>query len=258
MEDFGLVSIITPSYNSSRFISDMIESVMRQTYTNWELLITDDCSTDNSCEIINEYVKIDSRIRLFILEENSGAGIARNNSIRHAQGRFMAFLDSDDMWMPEKLQRQLSYMIKYSYKLTYTSYMLIDELDAITGIVVSPRKQSFFANKCDDKVGFSTAIYDVASIGKKYLPAIRKRQDWGLIMDILREVKMAYGLKEPLGYYRKGQESLSKNKLSLIKYNIAAYKSVLGWSSFKAYAFFCVFFIPSHIVKVLALRYINR
>ena len=122
MTDYGLVSIITASFNCSAFIGETIESIQAQTYTNWELLITDDCSTDNSREVINSYADKDPRIRLLRLDKNSGAGIARNNSIREAKGRFIAFCDSDDRWKPEKLERQLAFMTENSYGLTYTSY----------------------------------------------------------------------------------------------------------------------------------------
>ena len=109
MDNFGLVSIITPSYNSSSFIAETIESILSQTYLNWELLITDDCSTDRSVEIIERYIQRDSRIKLFRLEKNCGAGVCRNRSISEAKGRFIAFCDSDDRWRPEKLEKQLAF-----------------------------------------------------------------------------------------------------------------------------------------------------
>ena len=103
-----LVSIITPSYNSAAYIAEMIESILAQTYTNWELLITDDCSTDDSVKIIESYATKDSRIKLFRLASNSGAGIARNKSIEEARGRYIAFCDSDDLWKPQKLEKQVN------------------------------------------------------------------------------------------------------------------------------------------------------
>lgn len=120
-EDYGLVSIITPSYNSSRFISQTIESILSQTYTNWELLITDDCSTDKTREIVKSYQRKDPRIKFFQLKENSGPGVARNHSIEMAKGRFIAFCDSDDRWYPEKLEKQLAFMAKKRCMLSYTS-----------------------------------------------------------------------------------------------------------------------------------------
>ena len=122
MNDFGLVSIITPSYNCAGFIGETIASIQAQTYRNWELIITDDCSTDNSTQVIESYCRQDSRIKLLRLDSNSGAGAARNNSIRAARGRFIAFCDSDDRWTPDKLQLQLEFMTSNGYGLTYTSY----------------------------------------------------------------------------------------------------------------------------------------
>ena len=110
MKDFDLVSIITPSYNSSSFIAQTIESILSQTYVNWELLITDDCSTDNTRDIVEYYQRKDSRIKFFQLKQNAGAAVARNHSIRMARGRYIAFCDSDDRWYPEKLEKQLAFM----------------------------------------------------------------------------------------------------------------------------------------------------
>ena len=258
MEDFGLVSIITPCYNGGKFIGQMIESVQKQTYTNWELLITDDCSTDNSCDIILSYAKTDSRIKLFKLPHNSGAGVARNNSIEKACGAFIAFLDSDDFWMSSKLEKQLSFMLNGDYALTYTSYLTCNEDGDVTGIVIAPKKHTFFNNKCDDKVGFSTSIYSVTKLGKRFMPIIRKRQDWGLVLSILKDCRVSYGLKEPLSYYRKGQDSLSKNKYSLIKYNVAAYQSVLNWPYWYATIFFWLVYVPCNLCKKMEQKYINR
>lgn len=257
MKDNGLVSIITPSYNCADFIERTILSVQKQTYTNWEMLITDDCSKDNSVEIIKKIATRDSRIKLFQLARNSGAGIARNNSIEQAQGKYIAFLDSDDMWMPEKLDKQIAFMEEKQCFFSYTSYMTIDGEDRQTGIVLAPNRHTFAQNKRDSKVGFSTAMYNQEKLGKIFMPTIRKRQDWGLCMRILRVCKVAYGIKQPLAFYRKGHASLSKNKLSLVEYNVAAYKIVLGWSTIKAYLFLLFIYMPCNITKKLFNRIVN-
>lgn len=122
-----LVSIIMPSYNAALFIKDAIDSVLAQSYTNWELLITDDNSKDNSTQIIEEYAKKDSRIKLYALNKNVGAAEARNNSIKNAKGRFIAFLDSDDVWESNKLDKQLSFMIENGYAFTMTNYRIMSE-----------------------------------------------------------------------------------------------------------------------------------
>lgn len=251
------VSIIMPTYNCGKFIAESIESVLNQTYSNWELLITDDCSTDNTIEIIKEFVQKDFRVKLFQLDLNSGAGVARNNSIERAQGKYIAFLDSDDMWMPEKLEKQIAFMEKKQCALSYTSIINIDEDGNELGIEIAPKRHTFKQNKRDDKVGFSSAIYNQKLVGKIFMPTIRKRQDWGLVLLILRKCKVAYGLKQPLVYYRIGHESLSKNKLSLIKYNVAAYMTVLEWNALRAYLFFFFVYMPSYLIKKSFYKIVN-
>lgn len=258
MEDYGLVSIITPSYNCAQFIGETIESVISQTYQNWEMLITDDCSSDNSKDIILKFAARDPRIKLITLEHNSGAGVARNMSIEASKGRFIAFLDSDDRWFPDKLEKQLKYMVIKDCAMSHTSYMTCDENDRITGIVVCRKKESLKSMCKDDKMGFLTVIYDVSKTGKIYMPKLRKRQDWALKLKVLKTCKYAYGMKEPLAYYRKREGSISNNKRSLVKYNIAVYRDVLGWSKLKSNLFFYSIFMPSHLIKLLYLKYLNK
>lgn len=123
----NMVSIITPMYNSERYIEDMIKSVMNQTYKNWELIIVDDCSNDKGYSVVEKYTKIDSRIKLFKQEVNKGPAMARNFAINKSRGRFISFLDSDDIWMPNKLSIQVNYMIKKAIPFTFTSYGFIDQ-----------------------------------------------------------------------------------------------------------------------------------
>lgn len=215
-----LVSIITPSYNSSKYIEETIASVQAQTYSYWEMLITDDGSTDNSFEIIKKICKKDSRIKLFSIK-NAGPAVARNNSIKHAKGKYVAFLDSDDLWMPNKLALQIKFMVKNNFNFTFTSYMMIDEKSNIikNSLISSSHKISYNDMLSENSIGCLTAVYDQEKIGKIYMPNIRKRQDYGLWFKILKNEKFAYGMKESLAYYRIGQSSLSKNKFELIKWN---------------------------------------
>ena len=250
MDNLGLVSIITPSYNSSSFIAETIESILSQTYLNWELLITDDCSTDRSVEIIERYIQRDSRIKLFRLEKNCGAGVCRNRSISEAKGRFIAFCDSDDRWCPEKLEKQLA--------LSYTSYMTCDESGKISSIVIGKRRETYFSMRCDDGIGCLTAVYDTEKVGKVFMPELRKRQDWGLWLTILRRCEVAYGLEEPLAIYRIHSSSISRNKWSLIKYNLRVYRTVLGYSPMASYLYFFILFLPSYFSKKVFLRLVNR
>lgn len=254
MNDYGLVSIITPSYNSANYISETIEAIINQTYSNWELLITDDCSTDNSIEIIRKYAEKDSRIKLFVMDKNAGAGNCRNNSIKMAEGRFIAFCDSDDVWMPQKLEKQIEFMVKRDCALSYSSYMTMNEEGNVNGIVVCMKNISYASMKRDDGIGCLTAIYDTTHVGKMYMSNLRKRQDWGLWLDILSKCKMAYGMKEPLAYYRQRKSSISNNKINLIKYNIQVYKTILHFSAIKAYLYFAFIFMPTYLMKKIKIK----
>ena len=258
MKDYGLVSIITPSYNCAAFIGETIESILSQTYENWELIITDDCSTDNSCDVISEFCSKDQRIKLLRLDKNSGAGVTRNNSIKAAMGRYIAFCDSDDRWYPDKLARQLEYMDLKKCDLSHTSYMTCDEANLITGIVVCRKREDLSSMCKDDKMGFLTVIYDTERIGKVYMPELRKRQDWALKLRLLQACGVSFGMKEPLAYYRKRVGSISNDKRSLIKYNIAVYRTILGWSQLRANLYFYLVFMPTHLIKLLFLKYLNR
>lgn len=249
MENYGLVSIITPSYNSANYIIDTIESIINQTYPYWELLITDDCSTDNSIEIIANYAIKDSRIKLLKTEKNSGAGVCRNKSIENAQGRFIAFCDSDDYWFSQKLEKQLEFMQLKDCALSYSSYMIMNEAKAIMGVSVCMSNIDYKSMKREDGIGCLTAIYDTEKVGKMYFPSIRKRQDWGLWLEILSKCKVSYGIKEPLAYYRVRRDSISSNKLALIKYNINIYRTVLGYSYLKAIWIFLAIYLPHNFFK---------
>ena len=258
MKDYGLVSVITPAYNSERFIGEMIQSVLNQSYHNWELVITDDCSTDNTAEIVRQYSKQDDRIHYYCLKENSGAGVARNNSIEKAKGRFITFLDADDMWMPQKLEIQLDFMIKKDCAMSFASHMLINESSEIIGIEVAPNKHTLSQCKKDNKAGFLTTVYDIDKVGKVMMPTLRKRQDWGLVLKVLLKCKEAYGIKMPIAYYRIGQESISKNKWSLVKYNIALYQTVLGWTKIYSILYFLFVYIPNWTFKIWLKAQYNK
>lgn len=257
MNDYGLVSIITPSYNCAQFISETIDSILNQTYQNWELLITDDCSTDETCRIIEEYVSKDKRIKLFKLGKNSGAGIARNNSIKEATGRFIAFCDSDDRWKAEKLQLQLDFMHEKAIDVCYSSYLTCDEYGNNTGIVICPYKVGYKDILFDDSIGCLTCIYDAEKIGKIYMPAIRKRQDWAMKILLLKKSRSALGIKDTLAYYRVRTGSLSNNKINLVKYNVKVYKDVLKMSLPVAWLFFLFVFMPHYFLKKVRIRIMN-
>ncbi len=256
MQDFGLVSIITATYNSSRFVAETIESILAQTYTHWELLITDDGSTDETLAIVEQYIAKDERIKLFRLEQNSGAGVARNNSIANAKGCFIAFCDSDDCWLPEKLERQLAFMTEKDAALSYTSYYEQDEQGRCYSKVVCKKEIDYWSIRADDGIGCLTAIYDTRKLGKVMMPAMRKRQDWALWIMFIQRCGVAYGLQEPpLALYRNLSRSLSSNRLSLVKYNVAVYTDILHYSKLKAYLFFAFIFMPTYLLKKLRIKF---
>ena len=229
-----LVSIITPSFNSENFIRETIESIVNQTYRNWELLITDDNSSDKSCEIINSYVKKYPRIKLYQLKNNSGAGVARNNSILKASGRFIAFCDSDDRWLAEKLKKQVDFLMKHNLIFTYSGYEVTNECGAHNGRVVPPLEISYDKMLKNNYVGCLTAIYDSKKIGKQFMPEIRKRQDWVLWLNILKKYGPTKGMPESLAKYRVRNKSVSSNKVELLKYNWLVYNNELGFNKFKS------------------------
>lgn len=229
-----LVSIITPVFNSQKYISDTIESVVSQTHTNWEHILVDDCSSDASESIIKSYQAKDPRIKYHRLENNSGAGIARNKAIALAKGRYIAFLDSDDLWHPEKLEKQLSFMEKNGYHFTFTDYDVIDEKGQKLSKIV--KAKSFLTYKkalYKNPIGCLTVIYDAGFFEKQFMPSIRKRQDYALWLKLLKKTN-GYGLDECLASYRTGNDSISANKLDLLKYEWKIYREVEGLSWFKS------------------------
>lgn len=229
-----LVSIITPSFNSENFIRETIESIINQSYSNWELLITDDNSTDKSVEIISSFVKKDSRIKLYQLKNNSGAGVARNKSISEANGRYIAFCDSDDVWMAEKLKKQVAFLTESNLSFTYSGYLVINEEGGYTGKVIPPLEISYNKMLKNNYVGCLTAIYDSKKIGKQFMPKIRKRQDWLLWLNILKKYGPSSGMPETLAKYRKRNKSVSSNKVLMLKYNWLVYNNELGFNKFKS------------------------
>lgn len=261
----GLVSVVMPTFNSSRFLAKSVESILNQTYKHLELLIADDCSSDNdTIDILNNFAQNDNRVRIIFLKSNGGPGVARNAAIEQARGQYIAFCDSDDRWMPNKLQMQVDAMRKGGYALCCSSYLICDDCDRVVGINIAPSEITFGMMKCDNKVGCLTAIYDVKALGQKFfMPAIRKRQDWALFLEITAKCHHAFGIQEPLAYYRKRDNSVSSKKLSLVKYNIAIYRDCLHFSRLKSLTYFMFCFLPTYFTKVMkqkidSHRYINK
>ena len=233
-----LVSIVTPSYNCSKYILCTINSILSQSFLNWELIIVDDCSSDNSVEVIKSFVNEDARIKLIQLSENSGAAVARNTAIEASQGRYIAFLDSDDLWHPEKLEKQIKFMQHNEIAFSYSAYEKINECGDVTGSVGVPDKAQYSDLLKVCSIGCLTAIYDTKLIGKIYMPLIRKRQDLGLWLRILKKIPYAYATPGVLSQYRVRSDSISANKKVAAQYTWKLYREVENLSFLSSVYYF--------------------
>lgn len=228
-----LVSIIMPNYNGAKYLPETINSVLAQTYQNWELLFVDDCSTDNSLEIIRSYN--DSRIKILQNDKNSGAAISRNYALREAKGKWIAFLDSDDLWMPEKLSKQIAFMQENDYSFSFTHYYFDKsgyELKAF-----APQKDVYTYNTILKHcyIACPTVIYNSIKVGKVYMPieAI-KREDFACWLEILKNNIKAYCLHECLTTVKIHSDSVSYKKTKMIKYQWNVYRKVEKLSIIKS------------------------
>lgn len=215
----NLVSIIVPVYNAGQYIEETIQMVCHQTYTQWELILVDDCSKDDGRKKIEEFCKRDKRIKLILKEENKGAALARNTGLNHARGRFIAFLDADDIWLPEKLEKELRYMIEKDAGFVFTSYVFGDEAAKGTGKVVKAPKTLTYKEALSRTVIFTTTVMiDTKKVSKEMIemPNV-KSEDTATWWRILRNGHIAYGLDEVLAIYRRAGKTLSSNKLEAIK-----------------------------------------
>lgn len=213
-----LVSIIMPSYNTAEYIAESIESVLNQTYENWELIIVDDCSTDNTDEIVQQFD--DERIKYHKNKKNSGAAVSRNRALKLARGKWIAFLDSDDLWLPEKLEMQINFMSSNNYHFSYTNYDEIDMDGRKTGIrVTGPKKitKTGMFNYCWP--GCLTVMYDAEQIGLIQIADIKKNNDYAMWLKICKHAD-CYLLNKCLSRYRKGRVgSVSTHSI----------KTMIGW-----------------------------
>lgn len=228
-----LVSVVMPVYNSAATLGAAVRSVLTQTHSDLELLITDDQSSDGSMDLLREFAEQDERVLPESAPERGGAGRARNLAIARARGDYVAFLDSDDMWLPEKTEKQLAFAAEGTAPLTFTSYFKMDAAHSgestewvPNGRVIRARAHvDYRAMLVRDYIGALTAMYDRKVLGTRLMPEMRKRQDYALWLSIMRDGVDARGLDEPLAAYRAHRAgSLSSNKLSLVQYNWALYR----------------------------------
>ncbi len=239
----GLVSIIMPSYNTGKFIAESIASVAAQTYTDWELIIVDDASTDNTDEVVQRVILSgaqakskdlpSSRIRYLKNDRNHGAAFSRNRALREAKGKWIAFLDSDDLWAPDKLEKQIAFMQKNGYAFSYTCYSEMDEKDEKTGVVVGGPAhitKTGMYNYCWP--GCLTVMYDREVVGDIQIADIRKNNDYAMWLKIVRKAD-CYLLAENLATYRKRTGSISNHSyMALVKWHYKLYREAEGMSPF--------------------------
>jgi len=228
MNNSYLVSIIVPVYNSEKFIYDTIKTVTDQTYENWELLLVDDYSTDKSAEIIKEYQQKDKRIKLFFNSKNSGPAISRNKGIEESRGRYIAFLDADDLWEPKKLEKQVAFMQEKDCPFSFTGYEFADKNGKPNGKkVYAPERLTYRQALRNTIISTITVMFDMQKLRKKdvYMPNV-KSEDTACWWKVLKNIDQAYGMTEILSYYRRSAGSLSSNKLEAVKRVWNLYRNV--------------------------------
>jgi len=232
-----LVSIITPAYNASLYIEETIESVLLQTYKNWEMIIVDDYSNDRTTAIINKYMKQDKRITLICNKTNIGVAQSRNHAIKVSRGKYIAFLDSDDLWLEKKLEKQIALMETEDILLSYTSYYTINEDSEILSTFYIHNPINYFDMLKTSTIGTLTTIYNADQLGKIYFKDIG-HEDYVMKLHILKKIPYAIGIHEPLAKYRIHTQGLSSNKLQTALWQWHIYRKVEKLSFFKSIYYF--------------------
>ena len=251
-----LVSIIMPSYNTANYISESINSVINQTYKNWELIIVDDCSTDNTDEIVSKFLN-DGRIKYLKNEKNNGAAISRNRALREAKGKWIAFLDSDDLWVSEKLESQINFMKKNNYSFTYSYYQEINEQGKNLGIEIQgPKRITKFEmyNYC--WIGCLTVIYNAKKIGLVQIENIKKNNDYAMWLKVIKK-SSCYLYPYSLAFYRKRNGSISRQSyIKLIKWHYKLFREADSQNIFNSLIFTIRNLIFGAIKKIKYKKYI--
>ena len=245
-----LVSIIIPYYNASKYIQETIDSIINQTYKIWEILIIDDCSTEkNTKKILDSIASLDERIKILKTPHNCGAGAARNIGIKSSNGRYLAFCDSDDWWYPSKLEEQLVFMQKNKHEMTCTYYEDANISLEPYYIVKQKYRQNYKDLIKGCNIGTPGVIIDTKRIGKKEMPSLRRAEDWGYWMVLLKEIDYIYTCPKVLWKYRHVSNSETSNKFKMLKSVINMYSIVLKFSKLEAYLICFFIFLPNNILK---------
>lgn len=236
------MSIITPTYNSELYIEDTIKSVINQTYKNWEMVIIDDNSTDNTVEIINKYISKEARIRLFHNSKNGGVSKARNKGLDLANGKYIAFLDSDDLWNKDKLKKQIEFMKINGYYITYTAFeKFYTNNDRSRKKIFIPKKMESNDILKNTIIGCLTVVIDRQEVGDFKMPLISHSEDQCTWLEIVSRGFTAYGLNEILAYYRISNNSLSNNKIKAARKQWEVYRKVHKLPITKSLYYYCCY-----------------
>lgn len=243
-----LVSIITPTFNSIKFIEQCVASVLHQTYTNWELILVDDYSADGTQEYLHQLSKQDERIKVYTLPQNRGASIARNKALEESKGRYIAFLDSDDTWEPSKLEEQIHYMQTHGLSFTYSDYNIVNEEEQIVGIMNSHDRLSYADILTGCSIGCLTVVIDRNVHSDVTFPLVRRGQDWAMWLSILKAGTVAHKVPAILSNYRLTRNSLSSNKFKKF-FNIwYIYYKIEGYNAFKS-TYLILQYVHYYLVK---------
>lgn len=251
------VSIITPTFNSEKYINETIVSVQNQTFTEWKMIIVDDCSTDHTCKIVEDLAENDSRIQLIRQNVNGGAAKARNRALELSTGRYVAYLDADDLWMPTKLERQIAFMENNQYGFSCTSYEVIDDdgmsMNKYIHMLPYVTYKGFLTNNLLQTVGI---MVDLTIVSKSCLvmPNMRRRQDAATWLQVLKSGQNCYGLDEVLAKYRRSEDSLSSNKVKAVKGVWFLYRNVEHLSL--SFSFYC--FVRYAFLAVWKRTYLSK
>ena len=247
-----LVSIIIPVYNAEKFLDDTINSVLDQTYSNWELILVNNCSVDNSLNIIKKYSKQDKRISYVCNKEYQDVALNRNSGIKKAKGKYLCFLDADDKWDKEKLFKQVSFMKEKNCAFSFTSYEFADSNCIPNGKrVIVPDKISYTEALKNTTIWTSTVMFDMTKLAKEdiYMPNV-KSEDTASWWSILKKEKCAYGLKDVLSYYRRSENTLSSDKIEAIKRIWNLYRNVEGLNFFYSTYCFCFYAVRAVLRRI--------
>ena len=248
---YEMVSIVMPAYNAAKTLEESIKSVLTQEYQNWELLVVDDGSVDATANIMKRFAKTDSRVKRIHLEKNVGISEARNVAIRNAKGRYLAFLDSDDLWKPKKLSKQLEFMTRECHAFTFTSYELMNKDGKLLNKIIRAKKQvDYDMLLTNNSIGCLTVVIDREYIPPVIMPPIR-HEDYAAWLNILKSGIKAYGLNEVLSIYRISDNSISANKLRVIGWFWTIYRENQEIEAWKA-----VLLLTINLIKLI-IKYLR-